>query len=131
MSKYLSVVQDPRVSEERVAKWRAEHAARAYFIALEGELLELTETLTASGRAVSLLLGDGAAYLTLRERGPRLALSVKGGVVTRAWLDSDAVVARTDALASVPVPSNPSAYALEAEEVMRALIPTITALMER
>lgn len=129
MSKYLSVVHDPRVSEERVAKWRAEHAARAYFVALEGELVELAESLTASGRAVSLLFGDRAIYLKLRENGPQLAFSVKGAVLTRTWMDADSGVARSDASAPVPVPSNPSAFASEAEDVVRALVPTINTLL--
>lgn len=131
MSKYLSIVREPLVDPDRLASARAVHAARAFFVAIEAEVIELASDLLATGRAVRVLQYEGAVSLQLKERGPALSLVCKDASLTRRWNDAGSVVARVDELAQIPIPIDAKNYEREAEAQLVALMPTLNALLEK
>lgn len=129
MSKYHDVVSLPLASSNRLAGAHAVHARRAFLLALEAEMLDLADALVKSGRAVELTASDAGVTLRLREHGPTLAFFMNARGIVRNWEKAGSVVARTDELAVLPVPTDPARYAEEAASIVGALVPTINTLL--
>ena len=128
MSKYMNLVQDPQAAAADVARWRKQHDARAYFLAIEAEIVEVAEAISGRGRIVGLDFHHGVTMI-LRERVPWLKVEERAGEVTLEWGNSSKVIANSDRNVNIPVPSNPDAYEKEAGEFVRSLIPNINALL--